>query len=200
MSVIAVGVYHRIDQVMLHKMANDQALGPYVVAVQIAELFSALPVALMSSLFPILSRVASEEEQFRHYLGVSYRFLMLLVFSVCAVLTPIAAPLVIFFYGGQFLVSAKLLVVLIWSEVPIFFGVALTNALLARNLQRYLPLSTVTGAVMNVLLNIVVIPRYGALVAASATVVSYCFAAIFLFPIFHGTRCFTLHRLRIALP
>jgi O-antigen/teichoic acid export membrane protein len=200
MSAIAVGVYHRIDQVMLHKMANDQTLGPYVVAVQIAELFSALPVALMSSLFPILSRVASQEEQFRHYLGVSYRFLMLLVFLVCAVLTPIAAPLIVFFYGGQFLLSAKLLVILIWSEVPIFFGVALTSALVARNLQRYLPLSTVIGAVMNVLLNIVLIPRYGALGASWATVVSYCCAGIFLFLIFPATRGFTMQGLRIALP
>lgn len=199
-SVVAVGVYHRIDQVMLHKIANDQELGPYVVAVQIAEMFSALPVALMSSLFPILSKLASQEEQFRHYLGVSYRFLMVLVFSVCAVLTPVAVPLVVVFYGGQFLLSAKLLVVLIWSEVPIFFGVALTNALLARNLQRYLPLSTVTGAVMNVLLNLALIPRFGALGAAWATVVSYCFAAIFLFLLFPRTRGFTLQGLRIAFP
>ncbi len=200
LSAVAVGVYHRIDQVMLHKMTGDVTLGPYVVAVQMVELFSALPIALMSSLFPVLSKVASQEEQFRHYLGVSYRFLMPLVFSICAVLTPIAAPLVGFFYGRQFLISAKLLVVLIWSEVPIFFGVALTSALVARNLQRYLPVSTAIGAAMNILLNMVLIPRYGALGASWATVVSYCFAGIFLFVVFSETRVFTMQGLRIAFP
>lgn len=199
LSSVAVGVYHRIDQVMLHKMSGDQTLGPYVVAVQMAELFSALPVALMSSLFPVLALAAQKEEQFHHYLGVSYRFLMALVFSVCAVLTPIAGPLVQLFYGKQFESSAGLLIVLIWSEVPIFFGVVLSSALVAKNLQRYLPLATVAGAAVNVVLNLMWIPRWGALGASWATVVSYCLAGVLIFLVFSETRRMTWQGLRIAL-
>ncbi len=200
LTVVAVGIYHRIDQVMLHKMAGDQALGPYVVAVQLVEQFSVLPVALVSSLFPVLSQMSGQEEQFRHYLGVSYRFLMAVVFAVCAVFTPIAGPLVDFFYGKQFHYSATLLVVLVWSEVPIFFGVVITNAIIAKNLQRYLPLSTVLGAVVNVVLNLAFIPLWGALGASWATVVSYCLASIFLFLGVRQTRAFAVQGLRIAFP
>jgi O-antigen/teichoic acid export membrane protein len=199
-SSVAVGIYHRIDQVMLHNMTGDQSLGPYVVAVQVAELFSALPVALMSSLFPVLSQTAGQEEQFRRYLGVSYRFLMSVVFAICAVLTPIAGPLVDLFYGKAFHSSAGLLIVLVWSEVPIFFGVVMVNALVAKNLQRYLPTSTIAGAVMNVALNLFMIPRWGALGASWATVISYSFAAILLFLVFPKTRTFALQGLRIAFP
>lgn len=200
LSVIAVGIYHRIDQVMLHKFASDQALGPYVVAVQVVEQFSVLPVALVSSLFPILSQLSGQEEQFRHYLGVSYRFLMTVVFAVCAVFTPIAGPLVDFFYGKQFHSSAALLVVLVWSEVPIFFGVVIANALIAKNLQRYLPMSTVLGALVNVVLNLACIPRWGALGASWASVVSYCLASIFLFLGIRQARAFALQGLRISFP
>jgi O-antigen/teichoic acid export membrane protein len=200
LSVVAVGIYHRIDQVMLHKIVSDQALGPYVVAVQLIEQFSVLPVALVSSLFPVLSQMSGQEDQFRHYLGVSYRFLMAVVFAVCAVFTPIAGPLVDFFYGKQFHSSAALLVVLVWSEVPIFFGVVIANAIIARNLQRYLPISTVLGAVVNVVLNLVFIPRWGALGASWATVVSYCLAGIFLFLGIRQTRAFAVQGLRIAFP
>jgi PST family polysaccharide transporter len=200
LNVVAVGIYHRIDQVMLHKIASDQMLGPYVVAVQLVEQFSALPVALISALFPVLSQMSAQEEQFRHYLGVSYRFLMSVVFAVCAVLTPIAGPLVDFFYGKAFHSSAGLLIVLVWSEVPIFFGVVISNALVAKNLQRYLPASTVAGAVMNVALNLFMIPRWGALGASWATVVSYSFAGIFLFLLIPKTRTFALQGLRIAFP
>jgi len=200
LSGVAVGIYHRIDQVMLHNMTGDQALGPYVVAVQLAELFSALPVALMSSLFPVLSQTAGQEDQFRHYLGVSYRFLMSVVFAACAVLTPIAGPLVDLFSGKAFHSSAALLIVLVWSEVPIFFGVVMSNALVAKNLQRYLPASTIAGAVMNVALNLFMIPRWGALGASWATVISYSFAGIFLFLVFPKTRTFALQGLRIAFP
>jgi O-antigen/teichoic acid export membrane protein len=200
LSVVAVGIYHRIDQVMLHKIAGDQALGPYVVAVQVIEQFSALPVALVSSLFPVLSQMSGQEEQFRHYLGVSYRFLMAVVFGVCAVFTPIAGPLVDFFYGKQFHSSATLLVVLVWSEAPIFFGVVITNAIIAKNLQRYLPISTVLGAMVNVVLNLAFIPRWGALGASWATVVSYCLASIFLFLGIRQTRAFAVQGLRISFP
>ena len=198
LSAVAVGVYHRIDQVMLHKMTGDVTLGPYVVAVQMAELFSALPVALMSSLFPILSRTAHQEEQFRHYLGVSYRFLMAVVFFVCAILIPIAAPLVNLFYGKEFQSSAGLLIVLIWSEVPVFFGVVLTSAVMAKGLQRYLPVSTAVGALMNIVLNFLFIPRWGALGSSWATVMSYTVAALF-FIAFRPTRSLTLQGVRLAL-
>jgi len=200
LTVVAVGIYHRIDQVMLHKMAGDHTLGPYVVAVQMVEQFSVLPVALVSSLFPVLSQMSGQEEQFRHYLGVSYRFLMAVVFSVCALFTPIAGPLVDSLYGKQFHSSASLLVVLVWSEVPIFFGVVITNAIIAKNLQRYLPVSTILGAVVNVVLNLAFIPRWGALGASWATVVSYCLASIFLFLGIRPTRAFAVQGLRIAFP
>jgi len=200
LTVVAVGIYHRIDQVMLHMMSGDQTLGPYVVSVQLIEQLSVLPVALVSSLFPILSQMSGQEEQFRHYLGVSYRFLMAVVFAVCAVFTPIAGPLVDFLYGKQYHPAASLLVVLVWSEVPIFFGVVITNAIIAKNLQRYLPISTVLGAVVNVVLNLAFIPRWGALGASWATVVSYCLASIFLFLGIRHTRVFAVQGLRIAFP
>lgn len=197
-SGLAVSVYNRIDQVMLHKMTTDQLLGHYVVAVNIVELFSALPVALMSSLYPVLAQVASQEERFRHYLGLSYRSMMAVVFGVCAVLIPVGLPLIRLFYGPEYASSAPMVVVLIWSEVPVFFGVVITNALIAQNLQRYLPASTGLGALTNIVLNLFFIPRWGAVGASWATVVSYSGAAIFFFLLFRATRPLAWQGLRIA--
>jgi len=179
LTTVAISIYHRIDQVMLHKMSGDQILGPYVIAVQLTELFSALPVALMTSLFPALAQSASDDAKFSRYLGETYRFLMIIAFAACAMITPIAAPVIELFYGTQYLPTASLLIVLIWSEVPVFFGVALGNALVAKGLQRYTPYGAVAGAIVNVLLNLMLIPRYGALGASWATVISYSVAGIF---------------------
>ena len=199
LTTLAVGIYHRIDQVMLHKMSGDQVLGPYVIAVQLTELFSALPVALMVSLFPALAQSAKDEEKFTRYLGETYRFLMVVVFAACATITPIAAPVVELFYGKQFLPTASLLIVLIWSEVPVFFGVALGNALISKGLQKIMPFSAVAGAVANVLLNLVLIPRYGALGASWATVASYSISSIFFLLLIPTIRPMTLLGLKAAL-
>jgi len=200
LSAVAGSLFLRIDQVMLHKMSGDRMLGPYVVAVQLTEQFGALPVALISSLFPVLAQAAGQEPLFRHYLGVSYRFLMATVFFACAVVTPITAPLVSLLYGKQFLSSASLINILVWSEAPLFLGVALTNALVAKNLQRYLPYSTAVGAVLNIGLNLVFIPRWGALGASWATLISYCVAAVLFYLVFGPARGVTLQGLRIAGP
>lgn len=178
---LAVNIYHRIDQVMLHKMSGDQVLGPYVIAVQLTELFSALPIALMSSLFPALAQTAKDEVRFNSYLTETYRFLLVIVFAACALVTPIAAPLIQTFYGTQYLPTATLLIILIWSEVPVFFGVVMSHALVAKGIQKYTAYGAIVGAGVNVLLNLFLIPRYDAVGASWATVISYAIAAP-LFP------------------
>lgn len=196
---LAVNIYHRIDQVMLHKMSGDKVLGPYVIAVQLTELFSTLPVALMSSLFPVLAVYASDENKFRRYLSESYRFLLVVAFAACALVTPIAHPFIELVYGKQFSATADLLIVLIWSEVPIFFGVALGNALVAKGLQKYMPASAIAGAITNIVINLIVIPRYGALGASWATVVSYCLAGIFFLLVFKELRPYVGRGLQISI-
>jgi PST family polysaccharide transporter len=196
---LAVSVYHRIDQVMLHKMSGDQVLGPYVIAVQLTELFSALPVALMISLFPALAQSAQDEETFTRYLHETFRFLMVIVFAACALVTPIAFPLIELFYGRQFLSTASLLIVLIWSEAPVFFGVVLSNALIAKRLQKYTAYGAVVGAAVNVLLNLVLIPRYGALGASWATVISYSVAGLFIPMLLRPVRPTILLGMKVAV-
>jgi PST family polysaccharide transporter len=200
MSTLAVGVYQRIDQVMLHKMASDQVLGNYVASVRLTELISLFPVALMTSLFPILSQTADNEDRFQQYLRLSFRFLMALVFGVCIVVTLFAEFIVRGVYGIKFEAAGPSLATLIWSEVPVFFGVVLNNALVAKNLQNYLPLSTTAGAVLNVVLNRYLIPRWGAVGSAWATNVSYTLAAILLFLVFPKTRSLAWFGFRILAP
>jgi O-antigen/teichoic acid export membrane protein len=200
LGAIASGIFQRIDQLMLHNMTGDSALGPYVVAVQLTEQFGALPVMLIMSLAPVLSVTAAQDELFRHYLRVSFRFLMSVVFFVCAVITPITRPVVALLYGKEFLSSASLINVLIWSEAPLFLGVVVIHALIAKNLQRYILISTAVGAGLNIALNLVAIPRWGALGASWATVISYSFAAVFVYLMFHSSRGFAWMGVRIALP
>jgi len=169
-----------------------------VIAVQLTELFSALPIALMASLFPAMAQTAKDEEKFKRYLGETYRFLLVVVFAACALMTPIAGPVIEMFYGKEYLSSAGLLIVLIWSEVPIFFAVALGSAMVAKGLQRYMPIGAAVGAVMNIVLNLVWIPKYGAMGASWATVISYSVAGILFLLFFRDVRGMVTTGLRIA--
>jgi PST family polysaccharide transporter len=181
-------------------MVNDQVLGNYVAAVRLTEFINLLPIAVMTSLFPILSQTAKDAPRFRHYLQLSFRALMAIAFGVCIVMTLFAGPIVHLLYGAKFAAAGPLLAVLIWSEVPVFFGVVIGNGLVAKNLQNCLPLSTGIGAVVNVVLNLYLIPRWGAMGSAWATNISYTLAAILFFLVFQRSRPFAWLGLCILAP
>jgi O-antigen/teichoic acid export membrane protein len=200
MSTLAVGIYHRIDQVMLFKMSTAQVLGNYVAAVRLTELVSLFPVAVMASMFPILAQTAGDEDRFQQYLRLSFRSLMAIVFGICVFATLFSVLIVRLAYGVKFAPAAALLAVLIWSEVPVFFGVVMANGLVAKNLQIYLPISTGIGAAVNVVLNLYWIPRWGAVGSAWATNISYAFAGILLFLVFPRARPLAWLGFRILAP
>lgn len=193
-------IYLRIDQVMLHNMTTDSILGQYVAAVKVSELFEMLPAALMSSLAPILSLTVTQEFQFRSYVDRSFRYFMVISAGLCVCVTLAARLIVWTLYGHQFLPSAHLLAVLIWSEVAVFFATVVVNVLIASNLQRYLPLPTLLGAVLNIGLNLILIPRFAAVGSAWATVASYTAGWMVCLVFFKQTRGLVWQGLRFALP
>ncbi len=182
MTTVAATIYLRIDQVMLHRMATDAALGQYAAAVRISELFEAFPVAFASSLFPLLVISAADLPRFRRHLDLGYRYMILASVALSIVFCTGAKPILGLLYGTKYAAAAPLLAILIWSEIPVFFGATLANGLLATRLQRIALWPTIVGAVVNIGLNLYVIPHYGAWGASWATVIAYwtCWTVAFL--------------------
>jgi O-antigen/teichoic acid export membrane protein len=201
-SSLLAAVYFRIDQVMLHNMATDSILGQYVAAVRVSEMFEMIPAALIASLVPILSVSAADTGAlaFRGYLDRTFRYFSVLACAICVVTTMGAGPIVNLLYGKQFAAATPLLRVLIWSEVSIFFGTVMVAAMVASNLQKYLLVPTAVGALSNVALNLYLIPRYAALGAAWATLISYSLAWFVVLLAFRQTRSLVLQGLRWTVP
>ena len=199
-SSLLASIYLRIDQVMLHNLASDRVLGDYAVAVKISELFEMLPAALLSSLFPVLATYVNDETRTQAFTDRLFRYMMITAGLLCVVMC-IGSKLVIYLlYGAEFSQSAKLLSILIWSEFAMFFGSVVIHVLLARNLQRFLIFPTAIGAGLNVLLNILLIPRFAATGSAWASVLSYGLAWMFFLLIFGRTRDVIWQGLRRAIP
>ena len=193
-------VYFRIDQVMLHKLASDFVLGQYVAAVRVSELFEFLPNAFIISMAPVLSVSVDQPERFYAYTDRLFRYFMIAASGICVFMSTGAGLIVRILYGKQFAPSAPLLAVLIWSEIAVFFATVVYNVLIAKNQQWLLPVPTLVGAAVNVALNLVLIPRYGAAGAAWATLVSYTVAWTAVLFFFQETRSLIWQGVRFALP
>ncbi len=198
-TVLAVNVYHRIDQVLLHTLVSDQELGYYVSAVNLTEVFSALPVAVMASLFPILSQFHKDEDRFQRYVGFSFRYLVTAAFGLCLLVTLMAHEVIYILYGPALQSATSMLAVLIWSEGAVFFSVVMNTALIAGNLQKLTLVPSISGAAINVGLNLVMIPLWGGLGVAWATSISYTFAGVFAYLLFPSARPITRLGLRTFL-
>jgi PST family polysaccharide transporter len=175
---LAIMVYMKIDEVMLRQLVGPAAVGIYSAAVKLSEVWYFLPTALASSVLPALLRARQAE-------GAEYALRQQQYYDLSAALAyglsiPIAlvSPwLVRLAYGEQFAGAGPILAVHIWSSIFVFLGVARGQWLINEGLQRYYLVATTLGAVANVALNFVFIPRWGGLGAAWATVISYGLAA-----------------------
>ena len=77
------------------------------------------------------------------------------------------------FYGKDFLSSSPALCVLIWAEVFVFMGVVNNSILISANKQKIDPIFTGTSALVNIILNLILIPKYSYTGAAVASLIAY---------------------------
>ena len=176
---LSVMLYMKIDIVMLGKMSGDRETGLYSAASRLSEGFYFVPMIIASSLTPMLLRArALGTAQYKQSLLNLY-VLMVRLSLMIAIPFAILAPLFIeVLFGDNYADSAAILRVHIWAAVAVFLGVASSQYLTAEGQQKMSLYRTLTGLIVNVVLNVLLIPTYGAMGAAIATLVSY-FVATF---------------------
>jgi O-antigen/teichoic acid export membrane protein len=87
-------------------------------------------------------------------------------------------------YGDAYKGAETILAIHIWSSIFVFLGVARGKYLVTEGLLKFSLLATSLGAIMNIVLNIFLIPKYHGVGAAMATVISY-FTSAFLSSFFY---------------
>jgi polysaccharide transporter, PST family len=76
----------------------------------------------------------------------------------------------------------------VWASLFVFFGYVANKVLLIENLSKLILFKEVLGAIINISLNILLIPTYGLMGAAIATLISYSIAFVFSLILFKRTR------------
>ena len=180
-SGLVVMVYMRIDQIMIKEMLGDKELGVYSSAVRLSEAWYFIPMVITSSLFPaIVSAKKISKELYYSRLQNLYTFMVWMSIAIAIPMTFLSDWLVMLLYGEAYIGAGKILMIQTWAGVFVFLGVASSSWLTSENLQIIAFYRTLGGAIINIVLNLLLIPVYGITGAAIATLVSYMFAG-FLF-------------------
>ena len=187
-SGLAVFIYMKIDQIMIGSMLGLKEVGIYSAAVRLSEVWYFIPIAIASSIFP--SIVALRKINVNLYINRLQIFYDLMTWLAILIAIPVAffsRDIISLTFGSQYVGAGPVLAVYIWAGVAVFLGVASEQYLLAENLTKVSFMRTALGGVLNVLLNLYLIPRYGIIGSAWATLISY-FVATFSLIVFRKSR------------
>jgi len=179
--LVVLNLYSYVDGVMLGYLRTDADTGLYAAAYRIYEGFTYAALALSAVLTPRLSALKTSDRRRHRRLalgGVSGSTALGATVAVAAFL--VARPLLLFLYGPDYAAATLALRILV-AGLPIVFAIWILHAIAISVDRETLLLQTgLVGLAVNVGLNLYVIPHYGPVGAAAATVVgeAVCMAVL----------------------
>ena len=183
LSACVAALYLRIDHVLLGRMVGFAEVGAYAVATRVVEVSYILPAVLMAAVFPAM--VKSRESDPAMYDARIQRLFDLIVWLAFCIAIPtslFASAIVDLLLSNAYAAAGPVLAVLAWMPVLVSFGMVRQKWLIAENALRVAMLVEVVGCALNVLLNLMMIPRFGAVGAAWSALFAAAGSTLLLFP------------------
>jgi O-antigen/teichoic acid export membrane protein len=159
------------DSVLLGFLRGATVVGWYGAAYKPVTVALALPMTYFSGLFPALSRTYAEDRKaYAELVGRSLQVCFTFAVPLVVGTTLLARPLIDFLYGPAYAPSVLPLQILIWSAALVIVRNTYAHSLIATGHQNLDLRCGIASAATNVVLNLLLIPRFGMVGAASATV------------------------------
>lgn len=172
-SGFVVYVYMEIDILMIKSLMGNAAVGHYSIAVRLTNIWNMAGIVICSSLFPAILNAKNNDQQL--YLSRFSSLLRLLVgisLSIALAVFIGGGWFIHTFFGEEYLAAISPLNILVWSVIFVNLGIASQQWHIAEGLQKLLLVRTTIGAVVNLILNFILIPTLGINGAAIATLVA----------------------------
>ena len=182
LTAIFVTIYHYIDSVMLSLMKGDEVVGWYNAAYRLIVIALLIPIVFNSAIFPVMSRFFISSKAALQFAYERYfKYMVLLSIAIGVGTTLLADRFVLFVFGEEFAPSIIALQILIWSSVFIFIGSPLAR--LFESLNKQIVITKIVGicAILNVVLNLLFIPKYSYVGASVATALTQLIALALCF-------------------
>ncbi|AVH72468.1 flippase [Nostoc sp. 'Lobaria pulmonaria (5183) cyanobiont'] len=177
-SGFAIMIFMRIDQVMLGQMIGDSEVGVYSAAVRISEIWYFIPGAIVSSVAPAIY-AAKEKSESLYYqrIGQLLSLMTCISLGIALPMSFLSDKIIIVMFGSGYAEAGAILAVHIWTSLFVFMGLATSPWFIAEGLNHVSLGKTLFGAILNIILNLLLIPKYAGLGAAIATIISQAAAA-----------------------
>jgi O-antigen/teichoic acid export membrane protein len=178
--VLLMASYNRIDPILLRRMASDADAGIYAGAFRLLDALTMVAYLVSVPLLPVFSRLCRERTGRQIVDTIRIVFWPMMLFAVgAAVLCAIfAEPLMRLLYHDEYAPYVPVFRVVIFGIIPIGLTYIFGTLLTAGGHLRQLNIFAATTLVLNVLVNLLLIPRLGAVGSAWASLTAQSFMAL----------------------
>jgi PST family polysaccharide transporter len=168
-------IYNRSDVLMLNYFDSIHTVGIFTAGIKISESTTFVCTLLLSVVYPMILKQRDLAHQ--SYLISGMLSAVLLYGLFCLVIVGVLAPFLIrFVYGSDFDASASILRVSLIAMIFSNLALASNYWLISKGLEKYRLYRALQSLLINVLLNLYLIPKYGAIGAVYSTVIAQMFA------------------------
>ncbi len=170
LSMATVLLYYNFDNVLLGFMRGDHAVGIYSTAYSLMLVPTFLNTATFNAYFPQLARVANQALEAQRLSAEVLRNMTWIGCSLAFLGWATGRQVVTLVFGASYAESGRIFEWLCLDLVLVFFNMAYNQPLVTWNHQRLALRCTVAGAIVNVALNLLLIPSFGSMGAVVATI------------------------------
>jgi O-antigen/teichoic acid export membrane protein len=161
-----------IDSVMLGQIKSAAEVGLFSASVRLVSVMTIIPSFIATSLFPILSKSELDKEKST----LIFEKIMIIVIGIAIPITIggviFSQKIILSLLGPAYLEAVPVLNILMITILASFPDIILNNMIYSKNLQKIFLKTTSLGLIVSLILNLCLIPIYGAAGAAVSTTVS----------------------------
>lgn len=176
---LMVTVFAQTDKIMLKLMSGDAETGYYSAAFYCASLTAFVFAAIIDSMRPfIFESLKKSVEKFENSVTTLYSIIIGLSLLQGVVMSVFSWLVIQILYGADYAAAVPMLALVVWYTPFSYVGSVRNIWVLAEDKQRYLWILNLTGAIMNVALNFILIPFMGGMGAALASLITQLFTNV----------------------
>ena len=171
--IILSTIYFRIDSVLLSLIQSEAAVGWYNAAYRFVELLLFIPGVYTMAIFPVISKLHSSSQNNLELLyKKSFEYLIILGLPIAGITTILADKIILLLFRSGFTESIFALQILIWAIPFMFLSYMASWIFISINKQYLLLKLALFGTIINIGLNVILIPKYSYLGSSLVTVIS----------------------------
>lgn len=178
---LATVFWLRIGNVLLKNYWGEAENGYYAAAVTCTCIFNFVIDAVIDTARPVLLESKKESvDLFERNVSRVYSMMFYITLAQSLCFTLFSRLVVNVLYGNSYLPAAPVLSILIWNTVFSYMGVIRDIWILGEEKHKYLWIINLSGAIASLILNLLLIPTWGACGAAVASVLVQIFTNVIM--------------------